>query len=691
MDEIKSKKATYFTKKWIFYFIVVSFFYSSSWSQIVVDNSRPTTRFLNNQNVKAYSSPTDLSFDEIQQVNFSEIYSDTNSLQQKRPFIWLSFQIINQSIDSSFYLFAPFEENDLFQKTKSGNWEHKQNGYLQAIKESALPRSPGFLPIHLQPNDTADFYLRISKDKYFLSYSKIALFDAVSYYKHQQIVIPKYEKGLVFNLIYIAGLSAITFFVLMFTFYLRRRVYIYYALYLIFQIIYGLNINARIPIVVSNPIRNWLELSYVANEGIQFIFFGFYALFILHLLKLNEFSKKLVIAMKGMAFFCFTYASASLFLNYYILDGAFIFSLFKGIRFLLLPIYIGLFTWIIVRVKSPLLIYFIIANLFFAAGALLSFYVSVNQLQAQTGGIFDFRESLNAIFQMGLLGEAVCFSIAIALDIRLLQTEKDKATHNFINQLNKTQLLQKDMNKRLDAQIAEKTAEIHQVYAENERQKEIAIKAEFSHKINESKLLALQSQMNPHFIFNSLNSIKYLVHKNETEKANNYLDSFAQLLRNVLSNSRKGTITVEDELEVVKLYLKIEKERANNSFDYQIEIKDSAFLSQFITPALLLQPFLENAIWHGLMPSNKEYKLLKISYIEVGDVLKVIIRDNGVGRSPQPKKRNISYGLDITKERIDLFNQTNEQQISIEIEDLILNGEPLGTQIVLHYSNLSDD
>lgn len=677
--------------KWIFCLLTLFFSFSSTWGQIVIDNNHPIIDFVNNQHVKAFTAKSDQSFEEILEVNFFEGYTDTNTHQIEDPFLWLKFQIVNQSIDSNFFLFATYEEIDLFKKTKDGNWENVQNGHIRPVKNRALPRSPSFLPIQIRTNDTTDFFLRIHKNEYLISNMKTALYNAISFYEINERLIPKYEKGLMFNVIYIAGLSIVTLFILMFTFYLRRKVYIYYSLYLIFQIIYGLNINARIPIVASNPIQNWLAFSYIANEAIQFTFFGFYALFILNLLKLDKFSKNLAFVTKGMAALCFTYAIASLFLNYYLYDSELIYSLFKSVRYLLLPIYIVLFVWTIIRVKSPLLIYFIIGNIFFATGALLSFYVSINMLHFNSGGIFDFKESLNAIFQMGLLGEVVCFSIAIALDIRLLQLEKDKVTDDFINQLNKTQLLQKEMNRVLDAKIEEKTAEIHKIYAEIERQNEIEIKAAFSHKIKQSKLLALESQMNPHFIFNSLNSIKYLVLKKETNKAINYLNSFAQLLRNVLNNSRKGTITVEDELSVVELYLKIEKERASHSFEYQIEVQESASLSQFTTPALLLQPFLENAIWHGLMPSEKSNKLLKVSYQEENEQLKVIIIDNGVGRIKKSPNINDSYGLDITRERIDLFNQTNDQQIQLEIEDLELNGKSLGTKVVLVYSNLSDD
>src|SRR5690606_5597585 len=136
---------------------------------------------------------------------------------------------------------------------------------------------------------------------------------------------------------------------------------------------------------------------------------------------------------------------------------------------------------------------------------------------------------------------------------------------------------------------------------------------------------------NPHFLFNSMNAIKHLIMTGRPNDAMDYLDDFSSLLRGVLQNSKRETITVEDELEILELYVSLEKGRLGEDLNYVIEVNDREALSQYPIPALLLQPFVENAIWHGLMPSDRKDKSLKINF-EVNENLVITIQDNGIGR-----------------------------------------------------------
>ena len=199
---------------------------------------------------------------------------------------------------------------------------------------------------------------------------------------------------------------------------------------------------------------------------------------------------------------------------------------------------------------------------------------------------------------------------------------------------------------------------------------------------------ALRAQMNPHFIFNCLSSINHFILKNESEMASDYLTKFSRLIRMVLNNSKNPLINLEEELEMLRLYLDLEKLRFNNSFDYSISFYNHFDISSIFIPPLLLQPFAENAIWHGLM-NKEEQGILEIGFQLDDHVLNCYITDNGIGRkkaealkSKSPEKQK-SMGMQITAERLALFNSDAEQTI-FNIEDVVDgSGQAAGTRVTL--------
>jgi hypothetical protein len=205
----------------------------------------------------------------------------------------------------------------------------------------------------------------------------------------------------------------------------------------------------------------------------------------------------------------------------------------------------------------------------------------------------------------------------------------------------------------------------------------------------ELEMQALRAQMNPHFIFNCLNSINRFILKNETEPASDYLTKFSRLIRMVLINSKNKLITLEDELEMLRLYLDMERLRFKNHFEYKISFLNSVDLGSIYIPPLLLQPFVENAIWHGLM--NKEDSgSLEISFSLEAEVLTCIITDNGVGREAatlfksKSAVKEKSMGLKITRERLSLIQKESEDEASFEFVDLFdPEGNAAGTKVVL--------
>ncbi len=224
------------------------------------------------------------------------------------------------------------------------------------------------------------------------------------------------------------------------------------------------------------------------------------------------------------------------------------------------------------------------------------------------------------------------------------------------------------------------------------KNEKLAIKkgqAEFQQKVAELEMQALRAQMNPHFIFNCLNSINRFIFKNETKVASDYLTRFSRLIRMVLLHSQKKLVPLEDELDMLKLYLDMERLRFKNAFDYHITTTNAIENSSVFIPPLLLQPFCENAIWHGLMHKEGPGHL-NIVLNEDDGILNCIISDDGVGREKaeayksKSAEKEKSMGLKITTERLSLLNQGTTGGTFYEIEDIKNEqGDVAGTKVEL--------
>ncbi len=243
-------------------------------------------------------------------------------------------------------------------------------------------------------------------------------------------------------------------------------------------------------------------------------------------------------------------------------------------------------------------------------------------------------------------------------------------------------ILLKRRNEAHRREIAENELQLQKLESEKKHE-------EFQHKTTQLEMQALRAQMNPHFIFNCLSSINRFILKNESEAASDYLTKFSRLIRMVLTNSKKELITLDDELEMLRLYLGMERLRFKYSFDYNISYKNEIDPENIFIPPLLLQPFAENAIWHGLM--NKEGQgHLTVLLSKENNFLSCVIEDNGVGRKraaelkSKSAEKKKSLGLQITKERLALLNQSSNEATFFKVEDLYDDkGNANGTRIIL--------
>lgn len=231
------------------------------------------------------------------------------------------------------------------------------------------------------------------------------------------------------------------------------------------------------------------------------------------------------------------------------------------------------------------------------------------------------------------------------------------------------------------ALMASKIKAIESNKALHQKQLELA---HTSRQLAEREIAMLRSQMNPHFIFNSLNSVQKYIWENKEEDAAEYLASFAKLMRSILENSRHEFISLKKESEFLKLYIDLEYRRSNSSFNYTIKTDETLDPEKILIPPMLLQPFIENAIWHGLNRKTEKGNLL-VNIFQEKNNLVCVVDDDGVGRPPEAEKAGVkkSLGISITRQRIERLTEITGSNASLHIKDKMMNGVPAGTEVTV--------
>ena len=277
---------------------------------------------------------------------------------------------------------------------------------------------------------------------------------------------------------------------------------------------------------------------------------------------------------------------------------------------------------------------------------------------------------------LGLVIEAICFSFALIYRSKLVLIEKNK--------------LQENYNKQWQAALQQRTTELETQNKVVEAQKIKQIETAFEQKIAETEMAALRAQMNPHFIFNCLNSIKLYTLENDSQTASEYLTIFSQLIRLVLENSRSEKVTLQKELETLRLYIELEAMRFKDKVKYQINVAPEIDQQYIDIPPLLLQPYVENAIWHGLMHKKNGGNIRVDVSLLTEHCLQIEITDDGIGRElaaeykSKSATRQKSFGLKMTSERIDIINQVYKINADVQISDMKdgMNNS-MGTKVII--------
>ena len=351
----------------------------------------------------------------------------------------------------------------------------------------------------------------------------------------------------------------------------------------------------------------------------------------------------------------------------------------KGDLFFIISIsLLGLISYIpLFKIKNSLKYYIIIGSFFLFSASIIAtviFKLKINTVE---------NELRYSIFYIGIVLENIFFSLGLGHKQKRILKDRDKSQNRLIKQLQENEILQKKIEEQLqkDIEVLNKQAEIERLEKEQAR---------YGREMAELKISALRSQMNPHFIFNSLNSIKRYIIDNEKENAVYYLNKFSKLIRKVLATTREREISLSDELETMELYVNIENIRFNNQIDFGIDVEDGLQINTIKVPSLILQPFLENAIWHGLSLKDGEKKLeIKIKK-EGKNHIQIEVVDNGIGRkrSAEIKKKKIhqpdSIGIKLTEERLKNFAHDYKSGYALVFSDLEVSTLNItGTKVTL--------
>lgn len=407
----------------------------------------------------------------------------------------------------------------------------------------------------------------------------------------------------------------------------RSKLYLYYSLFLLALTIYLLQH------VVSDdikPIYNYL------NFSIQFLAYAAYVAFARDLLDtrthLIKWDKYFELGVKVLVLLAPIFMLIQYFLGYEFQVKAFTAIIPALTIFTVVSYYI-----ILTRINDNFSLYFVAGSFIYVVLANVSF------LEAFVGREFFISKGVEPMFfvYLGALLQSIIFSILLGLIIKRIEQKS-------------------------------KNAEV-----------KLAVKLK---EMEELKMTALQSQMNPHFLFNSLNSINNFVLKNDIEKASDYITKFSKLIRVILNSSSSPTTSLTEELAVLALYVKLEQMRVNGGFDYIVSVDENLKLDHIKVPTLFLQPFIENAIWHGIMKKEGEKEIELSIKEDQGNVI-CIIRDNGIGINKARELDQITqkkrfFGTETTENRIRVLHQN--KNVTIETKDISL-GTKTGTEVSISF------
>lgn len=462
----------------------------------------------------------------------------------------------------------------------------------------------------------------------------------------------------------------------------KDRFFLFYSIYALVNAVNILKYTKNV--FFENMIKENFSLFNHLHFPLQFASYIFFALFILEIL---QFKTRYPVFYKNVYKYVIilSVVFSIIVISRYTLDGYRILWGFYFYFFSPLSLIITLYSiYLILKIEDRVKYYILL-------GMVIISFASLSVAVLTVGGGISAINKYYYIFYISLLIENLLFTYALSIKQREVIVDRINLQKKYLNQLTENEIIKTRQNKKLSEELTKKENELKLISAKAEEDRVAKLKSEFNNEIQFLHLASLQNQMNPHFIFNALNSIKVFLIENNKEKAVYYLNKFSKLIRKILESSRIESHSLEEELEIITLYMSIENIRFEEEIQYTIEKDSSVFISKIKVPPLLLQPFVENAIWHGLMLSKKEKKITIKVYDEQGTI-KLSLKDNGIGRkaSQQLKQKRSfkkeSVGLKMTEERISFFNQKHGLNYNFEFIDLEdESGNAEGTEVRFNF------
>lgn len=463
----------------------------------------------------------------------------------------------------------------------------------------------------------------------------------------------------------------------------KDKSFLYYSIYLFIISVFLINIiDNPISNIIRRPFKNILEASFWLTPV---WFWMFLTMFFLEFLDVKkEYSRlyktTLLYVKTNLIFFTSVWLIDFLFLS-----SAYYFKYCVNL-FLIVGILFCVYALIKIRkIKNELFPLFIF-GFFIALFISINFHIS--------GHIFPnniLNEFLNykTVFVVGFSIKMVVLSIALNYKYELFRVQKEKLNKLLIEELKINEKLKDEANKSLHEKMKDIIIELDLVAEKAQENKLAQVEAKFKNEINQLKLSSLLSHINSHFVFNALNSIKLFIINKQHKKAAFYLTKFSKLIRKILEASTSTKTTLTDELKTMRLYTSIESIRFDESIKFKFKIDETIDIDKIYVPPLILHPFIENAIWHGVS-SLKGEKRVGVFIQNEEEFIIIKIQDNGVGfkvASQIEKTKTIkrtSFGIKSTRERLDNYYKSYKKKYFLLFTDLTdIKNAKTGTLVTL--------
>ncbi|MBP8155670.1 MAG: histidine kinase [Leadbetterella sp.] len=581
--------------------------------------------------------------------------------------VWVKFCIKN-SLTSDTLKFKGYFGKQLIRGFYSQNGNH--NLVYTDLKQIKFSDSGVLIPVIIPPQNVNTYWVRIEKFIFFNNREGYLF----PFERPSKLAVEREFQGtklfafvcMVIGLFFFTGLIA-----LFQAFFTKDKTYGFWAMYLFINaLFFAAELNRAFGFGFMNISKfNRDNDPLPWPTAIQFVVSILYLMFISSFLEIRQQSQRIYnfirIAVKVMLVGLVLALFAVVAYDYELTIYADMFLVVTNLLILLTVIYI-------IRSKIPQKNMLMIGSIGVLLAATISVVVEITEIQDKVG----FWLIPIVCYGVGSVWELACFSLALSQRSRLIQLENQQLQKNY------TSRLELELSQRLDViQTQDKLLEEQRINT---------LTTEFEQKIAETEITALRSQMNPHFIFNCLNSIKLYSLENDSESASIYLTKFSKLIRLVLDNSRSERLTLEKEIETLRLYIEMEIMRFKEKVTYEMNISPEIDQQYVEIPPLLIQPFVENAIWHGLMHKELGGKVSILVNLLEENMLEIQIIDNGVGREKSAEyksktaTKHKSFGMKVTNERIDLINQIYKTKAKVEIIDLYDSNQiGIGTKVII--------